>query len=236
VALAADTSFASTKVQLVLTAERLFATHGIDGASLRQVAFEAKCANTSAVQYHFGSREGLADAILRFRLPLLIQRRAQLLDRADPSDLMSSLEAYLLPILEQAEAEGSYYLSFVQQFLGMGLGENPFYRLPAELQAPRTIFVARVAARLPEIPEPIRSERVRDVIAMFLHAAADRERALRACASVAPFDLQAGQLVDGLLGYLKAPVSEATLRALARAESRQAPDGESTDRTHQEEQ
>lgn len=218
---AADATFTSTKVQLVLTAERLFAMQGIDGASLRQIALEAKCSNTSAVQYHFGSRAGLVEAILRFRLPLLIQRRSQLLERADPSDLRASVEAYLLPVLEQAEAEGSYYLAFVQQFLGMGLGENPFDRLPPELRAPRTVFVARVAAMLPEIPEPIRSERTRDVISIFLHASADRERALRAGAPVAPFDLQASQMVDGLLGYLKGPVSETTLRALARTESRQ---------------
>ena len=50
----------STKQQIVLTAERLFAEQGLDGVSLRQLAAAAGNANKSAVRYHFGSKEAIA--------------------------------------------------------------------------------------------------------------------------------------------------------------------------------
>ena len=55
----------ASALRLVLAAERLFALHGIDGVSLRQIASEAGSANNSAVHYHFGSKEGLIGAIFR---------------------------------------------------------------------------------------------------------------------------------------------------------------------------
>jgi AcrR family transcriptional regulator len=58
---------ASSRVRLILTGERLIATYGLDAVSLRQVAAEAGAANTSAVQYHFGSKEGLVEAIMAYR-------------------------------------------------------------------------------------------------------------------------------------------------------------------------
>src|SRR2546429_3278612 len=75
----------STKEQLVLTAERLFALHGLDGVSLRQISTEAGNANNSAVQYHFGSKERLIQAIFEYRIPALARRR-RLLAMERPAD------------------------------------------------------------------------------------------------------------------------------------------------------
>ncbi|MET0908751.1 MAG: helix-turn-helix domain-containing protein, partial [Ilumatobacteraceae bacterium] len=55
--------------RIVEVAERLFALHGIDGVSLRQIAAAAGTANNSAVNYHFGSKDGLITAIFQYRLP-----------------------------------------------------------------------------------------------------------------------------------------------------------------------
>src|ERR1700757_4705681 len=65
----------STKEQLVTTAERLFAVHGIDSVSLRQICAEAGNANNSAVQYHFGSKDRLLQAIFEYRIPHLMAPR-----------------------------------------------------------------------------------------------------------------------------------------------------------------
>jgi len=77
----------ATALQLLLTAERLFAEHGFAGVSLRQIATEAGSANNSAVVYHFGSKEGLVGAIFAYRLPQLMQRRELLKARVVPGDL-----------------------------------------------------------------------------------------------------------------------------------------------------
>ena len=61
----------STKEQIVLAAERLFAEHGIDGVSLRQIGVAAGNGNNSAVQYHFGTKDRLVQAVFEYRLPRL---------------------------------------------------------------------------------------------------------------------------------------------------------------------
>jgi AcrR family transcriptional regulator len=63
-----------TKLTLMRAAERLFAEHGVDHVSLREVSVAAGQKNHSAAVYHFGSREGLIDAILaRHARPLHFQ-------------------------------------------------------------------------------------------------------------------------------------------------------------------
>ncbi|TDD63787.1 TetR/AcrR family transcriptional regulator, partial [Actinomadura darangshiensis] len=44
---------------------RLFAAHGIDAARTRDIVALAGQGNDSAITYHFRSRAGLLDAILR---------------------------------------------------------------------------------------------------------------------------------------------------------------------------
>jgi AcrR family transcriptional regulator len=69
---------------LVRTAERLFAENGIDdGVSLRQIAAEAGYRSPAAVQYHFGSKAVLLQAIVEYRLPSIAHRRVQLLEELD---------------------------------------------------------------------------------------------------------------------------------------------------------
>ena len=63
-----------TKLALMRAAEKLFAERGVDHVSLREVSVAAGQKNHSAAVYHFGSREGLIDAILaRHARPLHFQ-------------------------------------------------------------------------------------------------------------------------------------------------------------------
>ena len=47
---------------IIEAAERLFAKHGIDGVSMRQISQEAGSGNHFSVQYHFGDKKALAEA------------------------------------------------------------------------------------------------------------------------------------------------------------------------------
>ena len=49
---------------LVAAGERLFAERGIRAVSLREINKAAGQRNSSALHYHFGSREGLLRALL----------------------------------------------------------------------------------------------------------------------------------------------------------------------------
>jgi AcrR family transcriptional regulator len=53
-----------TRSRLIRAGERLFAEHGIEVVSLREITRAAGQRNTTALQYHFGDRRGLLRAIL----------------------------------------------------------------------------------------------------------------------------------------------------------------------------
>lgn len=54
----------ATRDNIVRAALILFAKHGIDGVSLRQIVSAAGQSNPSAVHYHFQSKEGLVGAVI----------------------------------------------------------------------------------------------------------------------------------------------------------------------------
>jgi AcrR family transcriptional regulator len=102
---------------LVEAAEQLFAERGVEGTPLRRIAMAAGSANNFAVQYHFGSRDELVDAIFDYRLPALEARRAELLKKLrDPQDVRAILELICRPLFEQHDANGRHtYASFMSQ-------------------------------------------------------------------------------------------------------------------------
>jgi AcrR family transcriptional regulator len=209
----------STKDRLVLTGERLFALHGIDGVSLRQIAAAAGAGNNSAVRYHFGTKDALTEAILLYRLPRLSWRRRRLAVEARAASLRAVIEAHLGPVAEQAEEEDSYYLMFLEQLKRSVVDSHPFLRLPVVYQAEHQAFLDRVVGLLDHLPPEVASTRIVQAEWVCLHEAAERERALRSDRQPPPFGLFAGDLFDSLEGFLRAPVSETTLAALRAGSS-----------------
>ena len=202
----------ATALQLLLTAERLFAEYGFSGVSLRQIATEAGSANNSAVAYHFGSKERLVEAIFGYRMPGLLQRRELLLARVRPHDLHARLEVHLLPMLELAESRDGHYLSFLEQLERDQ--ESRALLAAEEAGQSQSSFVADLQRLLPDVPEPVRTSRIRQVQMLTLHTAAERERAVAADSDAVPFGLFVSTLIDGCAGYLAAPVSPETQRLL----------------------
>ncbi len=197
----------------MLTAERLFAESGLEGVSLRQIGVEAGNGNHSVVRYHFGSKDQLVRAIFEHRMPHLNERRRLLMARRCPEDLRSAVECYVLPILEQGEQEGSHYLSFVAM-LQQHADPRLFEDAPEDLQASTREFRNQIADLLTAIPEPLRSHRISEAIAFSVHASARRERAQAVGLNVLPFAVHVTDLLDGLIGFLEAPVSTAARAAL----------------------
>lgn len=55
------------QIQILEVAEKLFAEHGFDGTSIRQIAQEAEI-NIAMISYYFGSKEKLLEALFNFRM------------------------------------------------------------------------------------------------------------------------------------------------------------------------
>lgn len=110
------------KTRLILAGEQSFAKNGINGASMREIASRAGQGNHAAVQYHFGSREGLVRAIFDYRMEQMEEARGEMLARAERQgglkDARTLLEIVLLPQLDLQDADGNHsYASFLSQYL-----------------------------------------------------------------------------------------------------------------------
>src|SRR5207253_96136 len=71
---------AATQEKILDAAEALFMEHGFEATSLRQITAAAGV-NLAAVNYHFGSKEELFQAVLTRRLDPMNQERVALLTR-----------------------------------------------------------------------------------------------------------------------------------------------------------
>ena len=207
----------SIKEQIVLVAERLFAERGIEGVALRQIGAAAGSGNNSAVQYHFGSKERLVPAVFEYRLPRLSERGNLVIAERRPDDLRSWVECGIRVLLEQSELEGSNYMSFVATLYQSGR-RGVFEQLPNDFLAGTRTYHNRLVAFMAHIDEPLRTHRIAKALALIVHAAADRERARATGQLFLPFAVALADLVDGMVGFLEAPVSAAARDALARAD------------------
>ena len=96
----------TTKTRILDTAEQLFASQGFAGTSLRAIIKDAEV-NTASVHYHFGSKEGLIEAVLLRRAGPVNAKRLESLDELErrhptgtlPLELV--LEAFLAPAVEK---------------------------------------------------------------------------------------------------------------------------------------
>src|SRR5213595_1121734 len=70
----------ATKDRILDAAESLFMEHGFEATSLRSITAAADV-NLAAVNYHFGSKEELFQAVLTRRLDPMNQERLSLLAR-----------------------------------------------------------------------------------------------------------------------------------------------------------
>jgi AcrR family transcriptional regulator len=74
-----------TRTRILDAAEELFMLHGFEATSMRQLTAKAG-ANLAAVNYHFGSKDALIEAVFRRRLDAMNASRIAELDRLEKDD------------------------------------------------------------------------------------------------------------------------------------------------------
>jgi AcrR family transcriptional regulator len=137
---------------ILLAAERLFAEQGF-GVSLREIGAAAGQRNHSAVQYHFGTREGLVEELFDYRMAPLNQRRMSLIAqlRAEGRDLElpALAAAYIWPLAEHVlrNRGASWYLRFAVRLALT----SPQLELPVAITQPEgiDILTGLLAAAVP---------------------------------------------------------------------------------------
>src|SRR5512145_2409687 len=71
-----------TRTRILDAAEELFMLHGFEGTSMRQLTSKAGV-NLAAVNYHFGSKDALIEAVFRRRLDPINAARIAALERLE---------------------------------------------------------------------------------------------------------------------------------------------------------
>ena len=221
-ATAAPPAGAQTRERMILVAERLFAERGVSGVSLREIGAAAGQRNNSAAQYHFGSKQGLVDAVVAYRMAPINERRLALLAELDAGgrggDLRGLVEALVEPLAEHASVTApTWYARFLEQVM-----TEPDVEVFASLAHPvmrglREV-VERIERALPELPPSVRARRLALAGSMVVHAWADHERLVQRGTPSADISLLVAEVVDATVGILTTPVSADTRRELGHVD------------------
>lgn len=165
----------STVERLLDEAERLFALQGIAATTTVDITNAAEQRNSSAVSYHFGSREGLLLAVLARRGgPVDAARtahRGRLGDDPSTPELVACLVVPYADLLHTPH--GRSYLQIVAQLRGKFA---VWRRESDEATAHGLLGVLDEIESRPEAHAAIRSERTVSLIMLLTSSTADRAR------------------------------------------------------------
>jgi AcrR family transcriptional regulator len=167
-----------TRQRLLNAAEQLFAEHGISGTTLRALT-KAANVNLAAVHYHFGSKEGLLDAVVERRATTMNQERLHELDelerstREEAPQVEDILCAFFLPGLRSFAREGPETVDLLTR-LSARITCEPPEAIEALVRKHFGVvmrrFVEALQRALPELREEMVEDRFRCVIGTLSHA------------------------------------------------------------------
>ena len=164
---------AEGKAKLLAAAERLIADGGVNGVSFREIAAAAGQKNHFAVQYHFGTREGLVQAIFDHRMFEMEPIRERMLASAREvgrlGDTRALVEIVYLPQLDLRDEDGRHaYAGFLSQYLMRARSER-FGEFSAATPPHLTETLTRLRDRLAHLPEAVAQRRLVSASLMFVH-------------------------------------------------------------------
>src|SRR5689334_10581613 len=128
-----------TRQHLLDTAERLFGERGFQAVSLREIRIAAGARNTAAMQFHFGDRDGLVDALMARHMPRIAQIQQDLYDRMI-SEGRGDDRRSLVEVLVRPSAE----------YLSWGPGERAWVKIMAELSSLPDLRAGEMRSIAPE--------------------------------------------------------------------------------------
>lgn len=213
----------STRNQLLDTAEKLFLEQGLDEVSLRSIVKQSGVKNQSALQYHFGGREGLISEIVNRRLQQVEGRRRRLVDEALSENRMPDLRE-VCSLLVRAPfllcREQRDFRTFFGQFgLRLLASDREIYFADDPEMTSLNDMRAMVRQCLTDLPAEItnlRSENANSLALLSISRRARKGGSFRGRRA----ELFFNNLVDEIAAMLSAPVSKATRAVLDSGEPR----------------
>ncbi|WP_370962853.1 TetR/AcrR family transcriptional regulator [Amycolatopsis sp. cg9] len=201
----------ATRESILVTAERLFAEHGVHVVSNRHISEAAGQGNNAAVNYHFGTKVDLVRAIVRRHAEPMERLRAELVEAIDGAGELRDWVACLVrPSTSHLRELGAptWFARFSAQVM-----TDPALRAIIAEESLSSPALARAVEGLDRcldgLPPDVRAERGDMARQLMIHMTAERERALAEGTPTprASWDDAGTGLIDAITGLLLAPVS-----------------------------
>ena len=210
----------SSREYLLDVAESLFLSKGIDEVSLRAIVRAAGHKNPSALQYHFGNREGLIEAIVGRRFQQQETRRAQLLDAEKRKghtltlrDICAIQVAAPYLLCREDPSFKDVLGAFGLRLLGTDIDH---YSAEFNKGAPSLVALWELGSQyLEHLPPEVLTLRMQQTHGAAMLALSRRSRA-KGSFRGRKADLFFNDLVDEITAMLEAPISESTRQYLGR--------------------
>ncbi len=162
-----------TRERILDAAEKLFASNGYGGTSLRSITGEAG-ANLAAINYYFKSKEGLLLEVLHRRIDPLNAERLSILDRLeaegddDPAGILRALLEPAVRLKERFGAQGDAVVTIVGRLHAdpPAIAEQLFQEL---FQDVFRRFDRALARALPGLPDRVRILRMHFTLGSMVH-------------------------------------------------------------------
>ena len=191
--------------------------------TILRVSESAKQKNASAIQYHFGSRDRLVEAVFEHRMDVINPVRLEMLDALEPGDEASTVRQlvriWTWPLAEQLRPrpEGNHYL----QFLARAAKERELavQLAPTELMSGWISVAEQLETLLCFLPGQIVEARLLAAGAQCLDGLAHLE--LDNAGNRSDFELLVENLIDMITAGLLAPISEESKSAQAALDNPQ---------------
>ena len=136
------------KLKLVEAAEKLFAEIGFDAVSVRDIT-QAAGGNVAAVNYHFGSRDGLVAVVMNRYMTPVNEERLLRLEAAErnwgskPVPVEEVLDAFVRPLITQINKSELSEKLFCKLIGRIFSSQNN--GMPAEMEAQCGVLISRFA-------------------------------------------------------------------------------------------
>ena len=173
---------ARTVDRILTAAARLFAARGMAGVGLREITAEAGV-NLAAVNYHFGSKEKLLEALFARRARPITEERLRLLalcaeETGRPPMLEQLLDAFLRPAFSLGLEAGVDGATFGKLRARLSVESEDLYRriLSHAFNASTRAFLDAVVAALPALPRAEVEWRFHFMLGTMLYTMADSGR------------------------------------------------------------
>lgn len=164
------------KQRLVAAAEQLFAEKGFESVAVRDVTQLAK-ANVAAVNYHFGSRDGLvALVVARYLAPLNQERleRLDVLERRAPGkvvpieEITQALVRPLIDMVEKTELSESLFCKLMGGILALPEEALPTAMLE-QMKVSNVRFIRALSRALPTVSQEELQWRMHFLMGSLIH-------------------------------------------------------------------